>query len=590
MVGGIGGAPRRRQSRRSSAADGEVQSSRPRIRCRGRRRRRRRRRGGGGGDWDEEFEESVRGLSEEELVDELIENSPSLAQLEVEIISQEMERSAGREVGGSGDGEGEDDDSLEDFDLSGNPAYVDFRVMVLEDYREGKRRTAGRRAGESTGGDPPTSPAATTTATTTNFATKSDLSAYPPDWKDYDTGAAFRRDFSEGGGGDPRGGGAPPPSGFVPSSSSRGGRSRDDRAEARDGGKGDGEGPGEGGSRRRGLVADVTPPPADDDLDGAIDWLQARRSRLGGDDADGRGGVAASGGVPGRPTRLLTPEQAESFRHRNSQIPVVIHTLLKTSELISSLIAQGGTDVRVIDTSDLESVHGVGIGCDSILLVTGRNPSHIRVMADSIVRNLKARRLHERGVMGAMQGAEGGQDVFTNRRSRNRARRHGAANTSGRIDDDWMVVDCDNIHVHVMEETTRRCLNIESLWDLKDPSEYRTPCDLFVSPVTKTNIDFCTPGFCRVSLFTDSDGRIMRRINLDDDDALDEYITRNPIPDEYAAKIFNDGGGRRSDGWMSGGAGSRVQTVLPVSQRKSFSDKWSGRSEGKGRRSQRAKR
>ena len=198
---------------------------------------------------------------------------------------------------------------------------------------------------------------------------------------------------------------------------------------------------------------------------------------------------------------MLTPEQAESFRHRNSQIPVVIHTLLTTSELISSLIAQGGTDVRVIDTSEFESVHGVGIGCDSILLVTGRNPSHIRVMADSIVRNLKARRLHERGVMGAMQGAEGGQDVFTNRRSRNRARRHGAANTSGRIDDDWMVVDCDNIHVHVMEETSRRCLNIESLWDLKDPSEYRTPCDFVCfPPATKTNIEFCTPGFCRVSL------------------------------------------------------------------------------------------
>jgi len=235
-------------------------------------------------------------------------------------------------------------------------------------------------------------------------------------------------------------------------------------------------------------------PPADGDLDGAIDWLQARRSRLGDD--------VVAGGVPGgRPTRLLTPEQAESFRHRNSQIPVVIHTLLTASELISSLIAQGGTDVRVIDTSEFESVHGVGIGCDTILLVTGRNPSHIRVMADSIVRNLKARRLHERGVMGAMQGAEGGQDVFTNRRSRNRARRHGAANTSGRIDDDWMVVDCDNIHVHVMEETTRRCLNIESLWDLKDPSEYRTPCDFVCSPpATKTNIDFCTPGVCRVSL------------------------------------------------------------------------------------------
>jgi len=82
----------------------------------------------------------------------------------------------------------------------------------------------------------------------------------------------------------------------------------------------------------------------------------------------------------------------------------------------------------------------------------------------------------------------------------------------------------------------------------------------------------------------------MRRINLDDDEALDKYITQNPIPDEYAVKIFNDGGGRRSDSWITGGVGTRVQTVLPVFQRKSFSDKWSGKGGSKGRRSQRAKR
>lgn len=110
------------------------------------------------------------------------------------------------------------------------------------------------------------------------------------------------------------------------------------------------------------------------------------------------------------------------------------------------------------------------MGCNFILLVTGRNFSHIRVLADSIVRNLKARKLHERGVVGAMQGAEGGQDIFSNKRSRNRASRNGI-NASGKVDDDWMVVDCDNIHVHILEETTRKCLNIEGLWDLSNPSE-----------------------------------------------------------------------------------------------------------------------
>ena len=379
-------------------------------------------------DWDDEFEASLSGLTEDEVVDELIENTPSLTQLEMEIISQEMDGSSDR-------------DSLDgDFDLSDNPAYLDFRAMVLEDYNE--RRTT-RRTRKSNGKRPIIATA--TTTTTTNFATKSDLATYPPDWTDFDSKAAFRRDFTED---DdswvPRRSSLE----FVPSS-------RPSRNEAHGNDKG-------GDGEQDGYQKVVDSSLADDDLDGAIDWLQARRSRLGVD----------SDGLPTkRPTQLLTPEQAASFRHHNSHIPVRPYTLFTTAELSTSLSAQGGTDIRIIDTSDFDSVHGVGIGCDYIMLVTGRNPSHIRVMADSIVRNLKARKLNERGVMGAMQGAEGGQDVFTNKRSRNRARRHGAANTSGRIDDDWMVVDCDNVHVHIMEEITRSCLNIESLWDLNDPSE-----------------------------------------------------------------------------------------------------------------------
>jgi hypothetical protein len=114
----------------------------------------------------------------------------------------------------------------------------------------------------------------------------------------------------------------------------------------------------------------------------------------------------------------------------------------------------------------------------------------------------------------------------------------------------------------------------------------RTPFEFF-DPSMPKYFDSC-PSIFPLSCTIDSDGRIMRRINLDDDDALDEYITRNPIPDEYAVKIF--GGGTRSDGWITGGAGTRVQRVLPDYQKKSFSDKWSGRGGGKGKRIQRAKR
>ena len=240
------------------------------------------------------------------------------------------------------------------------------------------------RTGKSNG-KRPTIASAIATNDTTNFATKSNLATYPPDWTDFDSKAAFRRDFYEDD--DSR----------VPhrSSSEYASPSRPSRNEA-DGNDDARHGEGDGYQK----VVDSSL--ANDDLDGAIDWLQARRSRLGVD----------SDGLPmKRPTQLLTPEQAASFRHHNSHIPVRLYTLFTTAELSTSLSAQGGTDIRIIDTSDFDSVHGMGTGCDCIMLVTGRNPSHIRVMADSIVRNLKARKLNERGVIGAMQGAEGGQDV-----------------------------------------------------------------------------------------------------------------------------------------------------------------------------------
>jgi ribosomal silencing factor RsfS len=322
----------------------------------------------------------------------------------------------------------------------------------------------------------------------------------------------------------------------------------------------------------------------DDTLDNTIDWLHARRSRLG-DTTNNNNNRNSSPDKDNNnnnktPTQLLTPGQAEVFQHQNSHIPIHMYTLFTTSELSMSLLAQGGTDIHIINTSSSNhqqhdnstgGAGGVGIGCDYILLCTGRNPSHIRVMADSIVRNLKLRKLHERNVLGAIHGIEGGQDIFSNKRSRNRARKLGGGpGSSGRMDDDWIVIDCDNIHVHILDDVTRKCLNIESLWDLSNPN---------------------------------SEGSKLRRINLSDDDAMDEYVTQNPIPDEYAVKLFNysssssDGGGRGRgrDGWFTGGAGSRVQTVLSSYKRKSFSDKWNGKGSSssssgkKGRRGQRAK-
>ena len=75
----------------------------------------------------------------------------------------------------------------------------------------------------------------------------------------------------------------------------------------------------------------------------------------------------------------------------------------------------------------------------------------------------------------------------------------------------------------------------------------------------------------------------MRRVDFTDDDNVDTYVSENPIPDEYAAKIFNDGGRGGPGGWITGGMG-RVQTVSVFQGGKSFSKKWGGDGKSKGKR------
>ena len=128
-----------------------------------------------------------------------------------------------------------------------------------------------------------------------------------------------------------------------------------------------------------------------------------------------------------------------------------------------------------------------------MIVATDRSASHLRVLAESIVRNLRARELQRRGVIGAMLGPEGGEDIGTSRR--NRRKSGGLAGRSG--DDGWMIVDCGNYVVHLQDEATRRDINLESLWQGEE-------------------------------------GRKLRSVNMDDDDSVDDYVAANPVPDKYA--------------------------------------------------------
>lgn len=430
-------------------------------------------------------EESFEGLSDDDIIDELIENSPSLSQLELEILSQELKRSE--------DDGGMDFDSLEDANLNENTQYQEFRTMVLEDYTQKKQQRMGKKAAAEL-------LSKSSALQEDEEGKSSDFSDYPQNWTDYDSKHAFQRDFLQDKGDDAW---SPPSSEFVPSSS-------------------------------------YEKDPPDSNFDDTIDWLEARRSRL--NQSEG-----SSLSVDTTSSKLLTPDDAEKYRRKKSQIDVIPYTLFTSSELSSSISSQGGMDIHIIDVAEYDDLYGVGMGCSYLMVVTGRNSSHIRVMADSIVRNLKARKLNERGIVGAMKGVEGGTDIFSNKPSRARASKNGITNTSARTDDDWMVVDCGNIHVHILEEATRKCINIESLWDLSDPN---------------------------------SEGSKLRRVDGDNDDEVDTYVAENPVPEEYSARMRNEAS---PGGWMTGDQG---RVILPgIYNRKSFSAKWSGtKNKSKGRR------
>lgn len=113
---------------------------------------------------------------------------------------------------------------------------------------------------------------------------------------------------------------------------------------------------------------------------------------------------------------------------------------------------------------------------DGMIIATGHNTSHLRTLSGAIVKALKQRKLAKRGVPGAKYGAEDG--------------------------DDWIAIDAQNYIIHVMDELARKSTNLEGLWDDKNVDEIRS-------------------------------------IDLLDEDKVEDYVGKNPIPGEYNT-LLND--------------------------------------------------
>jgi len=86
-------------------------------------------------------------------------------------------------------------------------------------------------------------------------------------------------------------------------------------------------------------------------------------------------------------------------------------------------------DVRVFDVREMTSV------TDYFLLASGTSDRHVRSLSDKLVQNVKQAGQRPLGV----EGQEAGE---------------------------WILIDLNDVIVHVMQSRTRECYKLEDLWSL----------------------------------------------------------------------------------------------------------------------------
>mmetsp|Transcript_11932 Transcript_11932/g.16696 ORF Transcript_11932/g.16696 Transcript_11932/m.16696 type:complete len:272 (+) Transcript_11932:46-861(+) len=182
--------------------------------------------------------------------------------------------------------------------------------------------------------------------------------------------------------------------------------------------------------------------------DQVVDWTATRRSKLNAVD-------------------FMTPDQAQKAR-QDADLPVIKHTLLSATEIRTCLETLGGTDISLLPVK-----HGLLDEAKGLILATASHPAQVRLLAEAVARNLKARKLADLGVVGARLGPEATEKYDT-----------------------WQVVDCQNYVVHVFDEATREAIQLEKLW----------------GPEASDNL---------------------RNVNANNDQAVDDYVANNPVPKNY---------------------------------------------------------
>lgn len=107
----------------------------------------------------------------------------------------------------------------------------------------------------------------------------------------------------------------------------------------------------------------------------------------------------------------------------------------KLAELVvAALDDMKGQSISCIEVKKLTSI------TDFMVIVTGRSSTHIKALADNVVKKLKESDCDVVGVEGRMQS-------------------------------EWVLVDCGDVVVHIMLSQVRALYNLEELWNFNTPQE-----------------------------------------------------------------------------------------------------------------------
>ena len=137
----------------------------------------------------------------------------------------------------------------------------------------------------------------------------------------------------------------------------------------------------------------------------------------------------------------LAPEAGN--RHADL-IPPIWQTYLTIDEVKDALEREKAIDVYVVDLAGKTSL------ADYMVFATGKSQSHMRRMADMLIKSMKARDIVDEFDYGV----------------------------EGRECDDWMIADCNNIVVHLMRADTRRIMALEDHWENMVDNKHRVYGDM----------------------------------------------------------------------------------------------------------------